>query len=374
MSDQAGVSLILDNGSGVCRAGFAGDDAPRVVFDTIVGQRVHATNAMGAKSWYCGDEALSMKLFVKLYQPIERGLVNDFERLETIYMEQINNRLKVDPKEHPILVTEMPLNPKKTRERMIQIMFETFETPAAYLANQAVLSLYTTGKTIGTVLDSGDGVTHSVPVYEGHAVSDAITRLDLAGRDLTDYLAKVLRERGYSFPTGEERKIVRDIKEKLCYVALDFNTELRSASTSSAIEKSYELPDGQVITIGNECFRCPESLFQPGLLGMETPGIHQATYNSIIKCDVDIRFNLYTDMVMCGGSTMYPGFADRMFKEMRALAPPSMKLKVLTFPERKNLSFKGGSMFASMSTFKDFCVLKEDFYEIGCDVLQRKGI
>jgi len=379
MSDGQGtevVPVVCDNGSGMIKAGFSGEATPRAVFPTLVGRpRSSTTSVMSSssqKKYYVGEEAMAKRGILTLTYPIDYGIVTDWDDMEKVWHYMFYQELREAPEEHPILVTEAPLNPKNNREKMTQIMFETFSVPAFYVSIQAVLSLYASGRTTGIVLDAGDGVTHTVPIYEGYALPNAILRLQLAGRDLTDYMAQLLIEEGVSFITSYLRETARDIKEATTYVARDFKRETERASAGQTEECNYTLPDGQVLKMGSERFRCPEALFQPHLVGVEAVGIHDTAFNSIMRCDLDIRRDLYGNIVLSGGTTMFKGMAPRIQRELMDLTPSYMKVKVIAPPERKHSVWIGGSILTSLSTFHNMWISQSEYDEAGPSIVHRK--
>jgi len=207
-----------------------------------------------------------------------------------------------------VLLTEAPLNPRTNRDTAAQIFFETFNVPALFTSIQAVLSLYASGRTTGIVLDSGDGVSHAVPVYEGFAMPSSIRRIDVAGRDVTEHLQMLLRKSGTVFHTSAEKEVVRIIKEKTAYISLDPKREEKEwASGGTAKSEDYTLPDGSILKLGPERFRAPEVLFDPEIIGLEYPGIHQIIVDAINRTDLDLRKALYANIVLSGGSTLTRG-------------------------------------------------------------------
>ena len=351
--DEEVTAVVIDNGSGTCKAGFAGDDAPRSVFSTVVGRPKVPGIMVGLdqKEVYVGEEAQQKRGVLKIETPIEHGIVTNWDDMEKVWHHTLYSELRVSPEEHPILMTEASLNPKLNREKMTQIMFEVFNVPCLYVNVQAVLALYSSGRTTGVVLDSGEGISHTVPIYEGYAIPHAIQKILLAGKDLTEYLREILKERGLNFTTPAELEIVRDIKETMTVVVSDYNEAMKDAEDSHACEKNYELPDGRKILIGNERFRCPEILFNPQLAGHDLEGVHKYCFDSVMKCDNDVRKDLFANIILSGGSTLFEAMGERLWQEIHALTPSNGRIKVLAPPERLYSVWLGGSILASLSTF-----------------------
>lgn len=399
--------IVLDNGSGTIRAGFAGDDLPKCFFPSWVGRPKHLRVLAGALEGdvFIGQKAATeLRGLLKINYPLKHGVVTDWDDMERIWeyvygegLKTLSEEVRLAPMasfqgsctdrllQHPVLLTEPPLNPRSNRDTAAQILFETFNVPALHTSIQAVLSLYASGRTTGIVLDAGDGVSHAVPVYEGFAMPSSIRRIDVAGRDVTEHLQTLLRKSGYVFHTSAEKEVVRLIKESVSYVAPDARKEERDwigVKPNESKFAEYVLPDGHKLKvktkkkkcffssifklterfykmkyltmqqIGPERFRAPELLFDPEIIGLEYPGVHQIVVDAINRTDLDLRKSLYSNIVLSGGSTLTKGFPDRLLTELQRLAVKDMRIKMFAPPERKYSTWIGGSILAGLSTFR----------------------
>ncbi|GMM38875.1 actin-related protein 1 [Saccharomycopsis crataegensis] len=369
--------IVIDNGSGTIKAGFAGEERPKSFAPAIIGRPKYSKVMAGAVEGdnFIGNSAQENRGFLKLKYPIEHGIINNWDDMTMIWQSIFTNDLRTSSEEHPILLTEAPLNPKVNREKCAQIFFETFNSPALYFSIQAILALYASGKTTGVVIDSGDGVSHVVPVYQGFSMSSAIKRIDIAGRDITEQLQLLLRKSGYMFQTSAEKEIVRTIKEKMCFISKDPKRDEHDWSAFASIGhsttaetdlpriNSFQLPDGKIIKLGPECFRAPEILFRPEIIGSEFIGVHDMILESINKIDLDLRDSLYKNIVLSGGTTLTKGFGDRLLLELKNNSAKGTKIKIYAPPERKYSTWIGGSILAGLSTFKRMWFTYSEYQE-----------
>ncbi|ETI56622.1 hypothetical protein F441_00889 [Phytophthora nicotianae CJ01A1] len=389
--------LVIDNGSGLMKAGFAGGETPQVVFPSFVGTTKH-TRMMPGGAYEGGDVFVGNRVqhhrgLFKIQYAMEHGVVTDWNSMHRIWQHVYSkDMLNVQSEDHPVLLTEAPLNPVANRQRAGEVFFEAFNVPSLFVSPQAVLSLYASGRTTGVVLDVGDGVAHVVPVYEGFTLPHAITRMDIAGRDVTRHLQLLLRRAGYNFQTSAEREVVREIKEKLCYVAFnptkeeqleaeksalavkDMISKSKSTTTSGDDTSAYYLPDGTLLNIGPEKFRAPEVLFRPEIIGSEARGVHECLVQAIMKSDMDLRKTLFSQIILSGGSTLFPGFGDRLLAEVRKKAPKDIKIRISAPPTRIYSTWIGGSILASLATFKNMWITKSEYEEYGASILHRKNL
>lgn len=250
---------------------------------------------------------------------MENGIVKKWDDMQHLWDYTFFEKMRINPAGRKILLTEPPMNPLKNREQMCEVMFDRYDFGGVYVAIQAVLALYAQGLSSGVVVDSGDGVTHIVPVYESTVLNHLTRRLDVAGRDVTRNLIALLLRRGYALNRTADFETVRQIKEKLCYVSYDLELDQRLSEDTTVLVESYTLPDGRVIRVGSERFEAPECLFQPHLVDVEQPGIAEFLFNTIQAADVDVRSSLYKAVVLSGGSSMYPGLPSRLEKELKQL-------------------------------------------------------
>lgn len=420
-AEEYNQPIVIDNGSGLIKAGFAGEQIPKCRFRSCIGrpkyERVRSDGLDGSS--FIGSRCQEHRGILALNYPIEHGIVNNWDDMEKIWKYiYAQDQLNSETQQHPVLLTEAPNNPFRNREKAAEIMFEHLTVPALFVSIQAVLALYACGKTTGVVLDSGDGVTHSVPVYEGYALNKCVNRIDIAGRDITRYLNLCLQKEGYNFTTSAEMETVRTIKERCCFLTPDLKKSISTATrayidrkkevditfasgdaksnnkksknsdlldknssndkNSSSNDKNgdtnydvkqpriYKLPDGKKISIYQARFLAPEILFKPELIGEEVPGVHEMLYNSIQKSDLDIRSVLYENIFLSGGTTLFKGFGDRLFSEMKdCIGNQEVKLRINANGERIFSTWLGGSILASLDTFRKMWISKEEYEEKG---------
>jgi len=385
--------VVCDNGTGYVKCGFAGDNFPAHHYPSLVGRPVlRATlnnrgrnkRSVELKDIMVGDECQGLEEYLELTRPLENGQIRNWDDILHIWDYTFNNKLKIDPTEHKILLTEPPMNPSKNKEKMLETMFEKYQFPQAHVAIQAVLVLYAQGLNTGVVVDTGDGVTHVIPVFEGYSLPNLVRRLDIAGRDITRRLVKLLQQRGYSLTAGADFETVRKIKEEFCFVSSNTDQENKLALETTCLVERFTLPDGREITVGRERYAAPEVLFRPDLASMDVPGVAECVFSAINSADIDLRADFYRHIVLSGGTSMLAGFPSRLEQEVtnlyvervlngdRArLKKAKIKIKIEDPPRRKNIVFMGGSVLANLmkDVEEDFWYRKTDYDECGAKAL-----
>lgn len=364
------VVIIIDNGSGVCKAGLSSDDAPSAVFPEIVG-RPRKSWKSPDKEIYFGDEVASCRDKLSIRYPLENGIIENFEDMELLWEYTFYDKLQANPARHPVLLTEPPYNPKPNRERMVEMMFETFGVPSLHISIQGVLALLGQGRTTGLVLDSGEGVTHTIPIFDGYGMNYCIKRLDLAGRDLNVLLGKLLAQEDICLTTTTEQHHVRLMKEQHCYVAMDPASEF----VDDADAVTYTMPDGRKIELREERWKCPEALFNPSMVGIESVGVAGLVWESIQKCEIDNRKPLLSNVVLSGGSTMFPNFGERLAHELRSSAPATARQDIRVVQQRgqRYAVWSGAQVFASLRNMQEVQWMTiEDYDEYGASFIHDK--
>ncbi|CAI8500956.1 unnamed protein product [Pichia kudriavzevii] len=372
MGESYTQPIVLDNGSGTIRCGFAGDDTPRVNYSNVLGRPKYKKvqclpSDISEDDTFVGSQAQLKRGFLKLSYPIEHGTIEDWRTMELIWDQVFNHDLsnagsktEISLNDHSLLITEHPFTQRKQREKMCEILFETFGFSSLNIGMPSILSLYATGRTTGVSLDVGDGVCCISPIYDGFALPGSIKRMDLAGRDMTRHLQLEIMKNGYTMNSSSEFEIVRNMKERMCRVSsskLDIRVLLDNEN------ESFKLPDGKFLDIPSSSLSRPcELMFQPELFGIEGMGVHELLYNSIMRTDVDLRGEFFETIVLSGGSTMFKGFGSRMIKELRGL-DNEIKIKLFASPERRNNCFIGASILSNLSTFNRMVVSRKQFQE-----------
>lgn len=340
------AAIVIDTGTGFTKCGLAGEDHVLRVVPSQVQMLQHP--AQGQPQYVVPEHQEGS------YSVLNRGVVSDWDALEVLWQHLFYCKLRVQPEEMAVLVADSPISPRTNREKVAEILFERFHVPAMQTVHQALLTLYAYGRTTGLVVGSGHGTSYVAPILTGDLAPLDTYRLDVAGSDLTDYLAQLFLAGGHSPPKAG---LVRQIKETCCYVAMDTASEMARNQSQTQVE--LVLPDKQVITLGSERFCCPEALFQPNLLGLNQPGLPQLALLSISRLEAKQQEQLLANVVLEGGSTLVSGFPERLRQE---LGPGAT---VLGSPHRAVAAWLGGSIMACRDSFQNLWLSRRQYEEEG---------
>ena len=358
--------IIIDNGTGFIKAGFSGDKKPKAVFPTLIGREKNKENS--DSDFYVGDIVYEKYDSLNVKCPISRGIIFDWNEMEKIWDYTFNQALKVSPSEHNILLTQNILNVGDKIKKMCQIMFETFNVPGLWIQNQPSLSLYAAGKYTGFVIDSGESNTQFVPYFDGFLVDKF--RIDFGGNDVTKFLIKMLNI-GILTET-KENIIAEDIKKNLCYIALNFEDEKVKNE-----KKTYKMPDGNEINISNECFIAPEILFNPKLYdNFQLDNFAKICSEIIFRNDEILRGDLFDNIILSGGNTLFKGIEERFSKEINNFASESrnfMKFnaRVSAPSEREYYNWIGGSILSSINLLNSQIITRKEYNETGPSIIYK---
>ena len=377
------LPIIIDIGSGIIKAGISGQESPKTIFPNYIGEpkyskvlRSFSKSNQEMKEQYIGKDCSKYLGILKLRYPVKNGIFENEQDILTVFKYiyqnlEINNE---EIREHPILITEPLLNPYSNREKIASALFENLSAPAIFFASQPILSLFSTSNTSGVILESGEGVTQSCVVYEGYSIPNSYIRNNYGGRDVTDYFQTLLKKQGYSFSTTSEFEIVRKIKEEICFtiVGSSSNNPLSNISNlelgnknKSESSNTYNLPDGNAIKIGEEKSLAPEILFNPSIIGSEHSSFQEMIVTSINKVDIDLRKNLYTNVLISGGNTLFKGIQEKFHTEIKYLSPKNMKVKIHSPGNRLLSCWTGGNVISTLEIFKKMWVTRDDWSEKG---------
>ncbi|KAJ0053367.1 hypothetical protein Pint_03036 [Pistacia integerrima] len=402
--------VVCDNGTGYVKCGFAGENFPTSVFPCVVGRPMlryeESLMEQELKDIIVGAACADLRHQLDISYPVNNGIVQNWEDMGHVWDHAFFSELKIDPTECKILLTDPPLNPSKNREKMVETMFEKYNFAGVFIQIQAVLTLYAQGAyedvcrimmtsrfsifleclhiltfclLTGLVIDSGDGVTHVVPVVDGYSFPHLTKRMNVAGRHITSYLVDLLSRRGYAMNKTADFETVRQIKEKLCYISYDYKREYQLGLETTILVKNYTLPDGRTIKVGTERFQAPEALFTPELIDVEGDGMADMVFRCIQEMDIDNRMMLYQHIVLSGGSTMYPGLPSRYYIKLHFASHEishslKLRLRIEDPPRRKHMVYLGGAVLAGiMKDAPEFWISREDYMEEGLACLSKCG-